>query len=181
MKLFILLSIFSIFCTAPAWAETVLTIQRVNFKNFKKLHYDLIYSAATCEIKTSTPFDVYYRDNASGERLPDFSSDSQDYFGPRIDRSRLSPTAVALEFKAFDEIQNATRRPAEILVRLEKVGNRCKARAEISYEGRAFTLENIDIKVKTFLGLPSGVEWVRLDGSDSEGKLEDCVVGNCPR
>jgi len=162
-----------------AEASPLLTVQRVNYKPEKGLVYELVFNKETCQINVAAPFEVYYRDNRSKQRLPDFSSDSRDYFGPRLDAAKITPTQAALEFKAFDEIQKETGVRAEILARLDNSSGECLASAEITYGNQRYTLEHIDIKVTKFLGFPNGVEWVQLKGINAEGPVVDCVVGKC--
>lgn len=176
-----ILSAIALLTASSAFADSapVLTVQRVNYKPEKRLVYDLQFDKNACQINTAKPFDVYYRENKGGKRLPDFSSDSRDYFGPRYDAAKTTPTQVALEFKAFDEIQKETGVRGEILVTLNNASGNCVASAEITYSNQRYTLEHIDIKVTKVFGFPSGVEWVQLQGKNAEGPVKDCVVGSC--
>lgn len=171
----------SLLLTTPAAAESALTVHRVNFKNTKLLHYDLNYDARKCVINPNQPFDVYYTDTASGARLSELSSDSQDYFGPRI-KGPAQANQVELQFKAFDEIQKATNMRGQITVKLENVDGQCRPRTEIAYQSRVprrYELLHIDIKMKLTFGFPTGVSYVLLKGKENGAAVTDCVVGRC--
>ena len=166
--------------SASAKSTTVVQLQRVNYKEEKRLVYDLNYDENTCEIRTKAPFDAYYRENSSGQRLEKFSSESTRYFGPRLEGARLTPSEVPLHFQALREIQDKLGIRAQILVRLEKDGERCVPSAEITYKNQRFTLEKIFIRMKKALGIPTGVEWVLVTGKREDGSaVKDCVAGDC--
>lgn len=163
-----------------ARTSPVLELQRVNYKPEKKLVYELDYNPSSCEINRERPFDVYYKDNATGEREPDFSKNSEKFFAPRS--VPVSARKVALEFKGFDEIEQAVGMRAELLVLLDKSEGKCAPHAEITYGKSRFTLERIELKVKkALLGIPNGVEWVQLKGRGEKGRVVDCVAGDCER
>jgi|GEM_PF-4901331 len=179
MPLFALAALLLLSPATQAKTTQVLELQRVNYKPEKKLVYDLDFNPATCEINRARPFDVYYRDNATGAREPDFSGNSQSYFGPRLDNAQRGPREIELAFKGFDEIEKALNMRAEILIRLEKTDGKCAAFAEITYGKKRFTLERIEILVTKVLGIPNGVEWVLLKGRGDSGRVVDCVAGDC--
>lgn len=165
--------------TASAETSTVLTLQRLNYKPEKKLIYDLNYNATTCEIELSNPFDVYYRDNNTGERLAEFSKDSQKYFGLKANASTWMTNAVSLEFKALDEIKKATQTDASIVVSIEKIGEQCVTTTEYSNGADKLEISNIDIQSKLTFGLPLGVDWVSLLSETTQGPVKICVLGDC--
>ncbi len=160
-----------------AKSSQILELQRVNFKPEKKLVYELDYNPSSCEINKEKPFIVYYKDNATGEREADFSKNSEKFFGPRD--TAVSTRQVALEFKGFDEIEQAINVRATLTAYLEKNGEKCSAFAEISYAKKRYMLERIEIQVKKALGIPNGVEWIMLKGRDNGAKVADCVAGSC--
>lgn len=179
MKAIIFLAvIFSTFAASAA-TSTVLTLQRLNYKPEKKLVYDINYDTDTCEIQLESPFDVYYRDNVTGEHLAEFSQDSQKYFGLKLNSSVWEKNAVALEFKALDEIKKGTKTDARIVVSIEKVGETCVATTEYSNGLDNLAITNIDIQSKLTFGLPLGVEWVSLHSTTEQGVLKTCVLGSC--
>lgn len=166
--------------SAFAKSTTVVQLQRVNYKEEKRLVYDLNYDPAACEIAKADPFDAYYRDNSSGQRLEKFSRESVRYFGPRVDPAKVRSNEVPLHFQALAEIQDKLGIRAQILVRLEKDGERCVPSAEITYKNQRFTLEKIFIRMKKALGIPTGVEWVLVTGKREDGSaVRDCVAGDC--
>lgn len=164
---------------AEAATAPVLKLQRTNYKPDKRLDYDLSFNPATCEINRNEPFDVYYRDNNSGQRLDEFSGNSQKYFGPRVDSSFIGAKQASLRFEAFDEIQTKLKMRAEIMARIELVNGKCVVTTEITYGKKRYQLERINIEMKKIFGMPSGVEWVQLKGRDARGPVTDCVVGEC--
>lgn len=172
--------LFAFPASAAAKSTTVVQLQRVNYKEEKRLVYDLNYDPASCEIHKADPFGAYYRDNATGERLEKFSRESTRYFGPRLDGARISANEVPLHFQALAEIQDKLGLRAQILVRLVKDGERCLPSAEITYKNQRFTLEKIFIKMKKSFGIPTGVEWVLVKGKREDGSaVSDCVAGDC--
>lgn len=165
---------------ASAESITILTLQRTNYKPEKQLVYDVMVDPTSCELSKQAPFDVYYVNNSTGERLPSFSADSREYFGPRVNPATTTAHQALLEFKAFDEIQNETGIPAQIAVTTVKDSSKgCGARAVISYSGKSYVLVHIDLAMKLTFGFPSGVDWVRLEGLDGSGDVRDCVIGAC--
>lgn len=161
--------------SAYAGTSTVLTLQRLNYKPEKKLIYDLNYNTATCEFNLDDPFDIYYRDNVTGERLPEFSKDSVKYFGLKKNSATWTPTAVALEFKALDEIKKATKTEATIVVSLSVVDGTCTTSTQYNDGQKSFELSHINIQSKLTLGLPLGVDWVSMQTPDAE----ICMLGDC--
>lgn len=164
---------------APSFAQTstVLELQRTNYKPEKLLVYDLSYDSSSCTIHRRTAFDTYYRDNKTGRRLDQFSSDSKRYFGPRTDLP-VYETEAPLSFLALEEIQKELGERVQLTARLEKVDGRCVASSEITYRKQRYTLEKIFIKMKKVFGFPAGVESVILTGRNPDGsKVRDCVVG----
>jgi len=166
---------------SEAKSSTVLELQRVNYKNEKRLIYDLNFNPATCEIDRNQPFDTYYRDNKTGARDPEFSKSSEKFFGPRLEGVRISAHEAPLSFKGFDEIEIALNMRARLVARVERVQGKCVASAEITYTTKRFTIERIELKVKKALGIPNGVEWVLLKGRGERGRIVDCVAGDCGR
>ncbi|MCC6138923.1 MAG: hypothetical protein IT287_09835 [Bdellovibrionaceae bacterium] len=164
-----------------AASSTVLTLQRLNYKSEKKLHYDVVYDDATCEIDLSSPFDVYYRDNTTGERLAEFSKDSAKYFGPKTQTAVWTRETVSLEFTAFDEIKKATNsEEKQILVSVfANAQGGCESKAEFVSASETYVLKNIDIQATKLLGVPVGVDWVLLTGETEIGPVSSCVVGSC--
>lgn len=171
----VLLSLFPL--SAEARSTTVLQLQRVNFKPEKRLVYDLNYDSASCEVNAADPFDAYYRDNATGQRLEKFSTESMRYFGPAALAARKSE--IELRFKALEEIQQKLGIRAQILIRLEMADGKCTPSAEITYSNKRFTLEKINISMTKAFGIPNGVEWVQVKGRSERGPLTDCVAGKC--
>lgn len=169
----VLIGLFSI--SASAETTTILTLQRLNYKPEKKLFYDINYNSTTCEINLENPFDIYYRDNNSGDRLTEFSKDSAKYFGLKKNSAIWTPTAVALEFRALDEIKKATGTDANIIVSMSLVDGVCKTSTIYSDGLVNYEISNINIQSKLTLGLPLGVEWVSLQTSEAEV----CVLGAC--
>jgi hypothetical protein len=161
--------------SASAETTTALTLQRLNYKPEKKLIYDLNYDAASCEINLLNPFDVYYRDNQTGERLPEFSKDSEKYFGLQKNSSVWTPTSVAFEFKALDEIKKATGTDVTIIVNMSIVDGACTATTVYSDGVVSYNISNINIQSKIKFGLPLGVDWVSLQSPEAE----ICVLGDC--
>ncbi len=163
-----------------AASQTVLTIQRVNYKAEKLLKYDVIYDQLTCAINTSKPFDVYYIEKATGQRLADFSSDSADYFGPHLAANRTSSTGVLLQFKAFEEIKTQTGLRGEIVVTSERQGTNCVLASHVSYSNKKYILKHIDLAMKLTFGFPTGIKWVNLNGQDDQLQpVSECIVGSC--
>lgn len=179
MKTFIAGAIVFASLVANADTKTVLTLTRVNYKNYKLLHYDIEFDSQTCSINTKRPFDVYYEDIRTGERMSDFSSDSEKYFGPRIDSKQVSAHEAVLNFKSLEEIQKATGTPARIVVKVQGASGRCTTEAWIGYADQSYILDHMDIKVTKTFGFPTGVEWLQLKGHDDRGPIVDCVVGSC--
>jgi hypothetical protein len=179
----LILSLLAYQITTPAYAEaksvTVVQLQRTNYKPEKRLHYDLNYNPANCEIQRQKPFDAYYVDNDTGERIEKFSSDSVKYFGPKFDPSKVLPHEAELSFGAFEEIQESLGTHARLLFRIESVNGKCEAQAEVTYKNKRYQLLRIELEVKKILGFPSGVKWVRLKGKSERGPVVDCVTGGC--
>lgn len=163
--------------SAQADAVNVLQLQRVNYKPEKVLQYDLHVNAATCEIRRNSPFEVYYRDKTTGRRLPDFSGNSQEYFGPRA--VNVGANQAELQFEALDQIQKELEMRATLLMRSEKVDGKCVTTTEISYGNKRYELKEIFLKMKKTFGIPTGLDWVRLKGKSERGPIDDCVTGGC--
>jgi hypothetical protein len=177
-----LLALAALLLSSPVtFAKTsqVLELQRVNYKPEKKLVYELDYNPASCEINRARPFDFYYKDNSSGERELEISSNSRKFFAPRAEN--IGAHEATLAFMGFDEIERALGVRATLTTRVEKIDGKCVASTELSYANKRYTLERIEIQVKKALGIPSGVEWVRLKGRSERGRVVDCVAGDCGR
>jgi hypothetical protein len=160
-------------------SATVLQIYRVNFKPEKRLVYELNFNG-DCEITKSEPFDVYYRENKTGQRLEKFSNESQRYFGPQINSNDFKTYEIPLHFRALTDIQEKLGTRAQILVRIFKENGKCEASAEITYRNKRFTLKSINIKMEKTLGIPTGVAWVMVNGLKEDGSpYKDCVAGEC--
>jgi hypothetical protein len=180
MKTLILLFAATFSFVTLAESRPVLTLQRVNYKPEKRLVYAVNYDPDKCVIDEKNPLEVYYRDNHSSERLTEFSNDSREYFGPRIDPAKQTDTAIELQFKALDEIQTKSGMPATITINVYRPSEAtCEPYAEITYADKNFVLERIDLMARLFAGFPVGVKWVRLSGYDSEQEYEECVLGDC--
>lgn len=163
---------------AQAATTTVLQLQRTNYKPEKLLVYDLSYDASTCAINRKAPWDVYYRDNSTGQRLEQFSSDSARYFGPRA--AIRAADEISLSFLALEEIQKQLGERVSITARLDKIDGKCVVSSEISYRNQRFSLEKIFIKMKKTFGFPSGVESLLVTGKADDGApVRNCVAGNC--
>lgn len=164
---------------AQAATTTVLQLQRTNYKPEKLLVYDLSYDASTCAISRKAPWDVYYRDNSTGQRLEQFSSDSARYFGPKSSL-RAAADEISLSFLALEEFQKQLGERVSITASVDKIDGKCVVTSEISYRNQRFTLEKIFIKMKKTFGFPSGVESLIVTGKADDGSaVRDCVAGNC--
>jgi hypothetical protein len=164
---------------AQAATTTVLRLQRTNYKPEKVLVYDLSYDASTCAINRKVTWDVYYRENSTGQRVEQFSNDSARYFGPK---SFMRPAAeeISLSFLALEEIQKQLGERVNITASLEKIDGKCVVTSEISYRNKRFSLEKIFIKMKKTFGFPSGVESLLVTGRADDGTpVRDCVAGTC--
>lgn len=172
---------FLVFASSVAHADsiTVFSLQRLNYKPEKKLIYDINYDATTCELNLTTPFDVYYRDNTTGERLTEFSNDSAKYFGPRMQTSVWTAQSISVEFTALDEIKKATNSQASIIVTMRTENDICAPVAEYRDGTENYVLKNIDIQVRKVLGFPVGVAWVHMTGESAFGLVSQCAVGTC--
>lgn len=162
----ILKIVFVFVCLFPttsfAASINLFKLHRVNYKAYKQLRYDLNYNQNTCEINTQKPLNVFYENVATKEALSEFSSNSRKYFAPKV--SRISKNQMNFSFKALDEMKQQLGSSAKLTVYLDNNNGKCEVTTELAFGNTAFDLRKINVSVTTTLGLPTGVEWVLLEG-----------------
>lgn len=180
MKSLVLMAISLVASVSMATqTQAIFTLKRVNYKPEKLLHYDLVFDAAKCAIDANNPFDVYYVDINTNERLTEFSSNSQQYFSPRLNEANLTKTTAELNFKALDEIRKISGSDQKIIASLYKDNSGCHAKAEIIGAGTSSVLEQIEIKMKLKFGLPMGVAWVLIHELVNNQPVDRCLTDKC--
>ena len=151
-------------CPSLSFASStnLFTLHRVNYKPYKQLRYDLNYNSKTCEIDTKRALNVFYENIASNEALSEFSSNSKKYFSPKI--TKVSKTQLSFTFLSLEEMKKQLGSGAKLTVYLDHVNDRCEVTSELAYQGKAFDLNKITVNVRKTFGIPTGVEWVLLEG-----------------
>ncbi len=179
---FYLLLLFTVLYQLPVRADssaTLFTLIRTNYKPEKVLHYDLVFDAKKCVINDGQPFDVYYVDAQTGERLTEFSSNSAQYFSPRLNEAHVTKTSAELNFKALDEVRKLTGIDAKIVGVITRTPSGCEVTAELHDGNSVSQLEEIVLKMKIKFGLPVGVQWVKVKVLNNGQAFERCLTDQC--
>lgn len=159
--------------------STLFSLERINYKPEKILHYDVSYDSNACLFTQKNPFDLYYVDRVSGERLSEFSSNSKQYFSPEILDSATGQSQIELNFKALEEIRSALNTDQKIFVILKQVEGQCLAEARIEGEGRSSQLLKIEMKMKIKFGLPVNTVWVQTTENYQGEVIKNCLTDAC--
>jgi hypothetical protein len=160
---------------------TLFSIDRINYKSYKTLNYDLNIDEKKCSFDTNKPFDIYYfrNDVKVFERI-DMSDNSKDYFGAK--NIKFEKEKLFFTFKAYEEFALAKKQNPNIEIELKNNGTSekplCMAYAKVVYNNESVVLKNITMKLELFLGIIIGIKHVIMKVHEVEKENVNSFVKN---
>lgn len=155
--------------------ETQERIQRFELFRFEKdynpknvYHYGININVPSCTIalrQNGAPsFNSYWiLGEEDGQRQNPTKSDLKN-LGPTV--LSHNPNSVRFRMKALNEINIQKR---EIEIRTEIVNGNCRVRGYVDLDnGQEISLNRIFANISRFLGVPTGVSSLRVEGRDSQ-------------
>jgi hypothetical protein len=162
--------------------STLFTLNRINFKPEKTLHYDLLFDSESCTINQEKPLDIFYLfEEEVPPRREDMSPDSQKYFGAQWEQENLGERDMEFTTLTIQKFETIAEEDRKYMVEVFETDEGCEPVARIRYGDKLYQLVNISTKVKLFLGWPTGAKWVQLTVINEFGESETlCAAGKCP-